>query len=146
MAFTYDPKQRSAVDGKSRLYKSSEYTDSEEMTFVYEDEHFRLEFRAIPRDIMRRYQVKGQQKEARFNSRVYIFERTLKSNFITAWRSWAGRDPDMNSYRKFRDRIAEGMTCLGVGPYSSSSIDFGFSPADEFEVKFVQKYSEVPKI
>lgn len=147
MPFTYDPDRSYEVtDGNSRFYQSGKYTDNNTAIFVYEGEHFRVEFEACVTSKRRLFRFKGQQKEGDFASCGYIVEPQLRRGFVKAFRSFAGRDPDADDYQKFRKLIVDAMTCLYIGR-SSSNVRFPDSefPPAEFIVKFAQKFSELPE-
>lgn len=148
MAFTYNARRPLEVrDGNSRLYASPELTDARTHKYVFENEQFRVEFDCLVTSSRRLYRWRGQQREGRFDSRAYIIEPMLRRNFIKAWHSCSGVEPDSIQYQAFRERIVEGMTCLCTAKHTpqATSPDFEFPPTD-FSVKFVQKYDELPNM
>lgn len=147
MPFTFDPKRSFEVtDGNSRFYRSGKYTDNKTAIFVYEGEHFSVEFEARVTSKRGFFRFKGQQRERNFDSCGYIVEPELRRDFVKAFRSFAGRDPDADDYQKFRKLIVDAMTCLYIGRSSSNACfpDSEFPPA-EFSVKFVHRFTEFPQ-
>jgi len=136
MAFIYDSKLRTAIDGdrKVEVKQSWEFTDSQpELDFIFSIEGKNFSFSAISREEPRRRLFKGAWIDDKLPTVVYIIERSLAPAFSVLLAGEADREARLAS---IKEDIKEGMFVLWT--WGGKLLEF----VPDFKVEFVHDRRE----